>query len=83
MEEIQQEVEIVTELIRQCVDENSRVGLDQLEYQQRYNGLVKRYEKAKSRLERIEELHQDRRAKREQLDVFLDMVLTQDSAFPQ
>ncbi len=74
---------MVTELIRQCVDENARSIIDQAEYQQRYNGLVARYEKAKDKLEKIEELLQARRAKREQLDAFLATLLQQDSVLTE
>ncbi|WP_242975797.1 recombinase family protein [Desulfosporosinus sp. FKB] len=78
-EDLQHELTLVTELIRQCVEENSRIGLDQLEYQQRYMGLVMRYEKAKDEIKKIEDQRQARRVKREQLDTFLDTVLQQDS----
>jgi len=61
------------------VDENARIGLDQAEYQQRYKELAERYEKVKIRLDKIEELQQARRAKREQLDAFLTTLLRQDS----
>jgi len=49
---------MVTELIRQCVDENACVGLDQSQYQQRYDGIVIRYEKVKGTLEKVEEQRQ-------------------------
>jgi len=78
-EELQGELTVVAELIRQCVDENARTGLDQAEYQQRYNGLVTLYEKAKGRLGKTEELCHARRVKREQLDTFLASLLQQDS----
>jgi hypothetical protein len=32
----------LTELIQKCIEENARIALDQTEYQERYNGLVKR-----------------------------------------
>jgi site-specific DNA recombinase len=78
-EELQSEIEIVTELIRQCVDENAHIGLDQTEYQKRYNGLVARYENAKEKLEKIEQQRRERRVKQEQLDAFLDTLVRQDS----
>lgn len=31
-DELQSEIEVLTELIRQCVDENAHTGLDQTEY---------------------------------------------------
>lgn len=46
---LQSEVAVVIELIRQCVDENARSVIDQADYQQRYNGHVARYGKAKPR----------------------------------
>ncbi|OPX87242.1 MAG: hypothetical protein A4E53_02559 [Pelotomaculum sp. PtaB.Bin104] len=82
-EELQRELEIVAELIHHSVDENAHIGLNQAKYQQRYNGLVERYEKAKARLEKIEELQQARRAKREQLDSFLATLLQQDSVLTE
>jgi len=81
--ELHQEVAVVTELIRQCVDENARMGLDQAEYQHRYSGLAARYEKAKGRLGKLEEICQTRKAKREQLDAFVATVLEQDSVLTE
>jgi len=78
-EELQRELEVVAGLIRSCVDENAHTVLDQSEYQQRYNGLVQRYEKAKARIEKLEDMRQARRAKREQLDSFLNALLSQDA----
>ena len=82
-EELQREIEIVAELIRQCVDENSHIGLDQAEYQNRYDGLAERYDKVKARFEKIEDLQQARRAKREQLDALLGILLQQDSVLTE
>ena len=78
-EEQQGEIMVVTELIRKCVDENACSVIDQAEYQKRYAGFVARYEKAKDKLDKIEELLQARRAKREQLDSFLVTLVQQDS----
>ena len=41
------------------------------------------YEKAKVRLEKIEELRQDRKVKREQLDSFLATLVQQDSVLTE
>lgn len=77
-EKLQDEIVVVTELIRQCVEENARSIIDQADYQQRYSGLVARYEKAKNKLEKNKELRQARRVKREQLDAFIATLLRQD-----
>lgn len=55
-----QEIEIVTELTRRCIDENSRAAQDQKEFEVRYNGYVDRYEKASAR---VTELQTQRREK--------------------
>ena len=77
------EIAVITESIRQCVDENARAGLDQTEYLQRYDRLVLRYEKAKGMLEKVEEQRKARRAKREHLDNFLTTLLQQDSVLTE
>ena len=41
------------ELIRKCVEENTRAALNQAEYQRRYDALVTRYKTAKARLDEI------------------------------
>ena len=82
-ENLQSEIVVITELIHQCVDENARSVIDQAQYQQRYNGLVVRYEKAKDGLGKIEELRKARRAKREQLDAFLATLSQQDSVLTE
>ncbi len=40
--QLQQEVNVVAELIQQCISENARVALDQTEYQKQYDGLAVR-----------------------------------------
>ena len=45
--------------------------MDQGEYQERYNGLVERYETAKKRLDEISDEKQVRAAKRESISQFL------------
>lgn len=82
-EKLHSEIAVVTELIRQCLDENTRLVIDQAEYQQRYEGFVAQYEKAKVRLEKIEELRQARWAKRKQIDAFIATLLQQDSGLTE
>ncbi|WP_042331566.1 hypothetical protein [Desulfosporosinus orientis] len=65
------------------MEENDRVSIDQAEYQQRYASFEARYEKAKGRSEKIEELRQSRRIKRVQMDTFLSMLLRQDSVLTE
>ena len=55
-----QEIEVVTELTRRCIDENSRNAQDQTEFEVRYNGYVERYEKASSRITKLQTLRKEK-----------------------
>jgi len=55
-----QEIEVVTELTRRCIDENSRTAQDQTEFEVRYNGYVERYEKASSRIIELQTLRKEK-----------------------
>ena len=58
-EELQQETQVVSDMVQQCIYENAHVALDQTEYQKRYDSLTERFEKAKARLDAVtEEIHQ-------------------------
>jgi hypothetical protein len=59
------------ELIRKCVEENAHTAQDQNEYRQRYEGLVTRYEDAKTQLDRANAEKQARNAKRETMTRFV------------
>lgn len=51
---IQQEMEVVSGLIKHCVDENATQPLDQSAYIDRYNSLAERYEKLQARYEGLQ-----------------------------
>ncbi len=44
---LQEELNVVAELIQQCVRENARVALDQTEYQKKYDGLAERFNRGR------------------------------------
>lgn len=48
-----EEIDVVTELTKRCIAENSKTAQNQEEYTARYNGFVERYEKAKARGEEL------------------------------
>ncbi len=50
---LREECAVVMELIRKCVEENARAAQDQQAYQERFDGLIARYETAKRRLDAI------------------------------
>lgn len=68
---LRDEYAVVMELIRKCMDENARSVINQDEYQERYNGLVERYEAAKQRLDAVSDEKQAQAAKRESIERFL------------
>lgn len=77
-DELQSELLVVSELMQQCIDENAHVALDQSEYQKRYDGLVTRFDKCKSRLETITEQISDKQARRATIKAFLIDLQQQD-----
>lgn len=68
---LQGEIEIVTEMLRKCVEENAHSALNQEEYEERYNVLAERYENIKTGLEGINEKRLERRAKQESILFFI------------
>ncbi|WAG57923.1 recombinase family protein [Clostridium estertheticum] len=59
------EMEVVTELLQKCVEENANSALDQAEYEERYTILAQRYDNIKKGLDEINNKRLERSAKRE------------------
>ncbi|WP_352418956.1 hypothetical protein [Proteiniborus sp.] len=76
---IQNEMEIVEELFRKMVYENSRKAMDQKEYSKKYNELVERYKKAQDELNEIEEKQQENKVRKDSIDTFIDRLESQDT----
>ena len=71
MQQFLEELEVVAELTKRCVDENSSTALDQGDYLARYNGLVERYEKAQERVKELERKRTERIAKADAIRGFM------------
>ena len=52
---LQEEMNVVAELIQQCIAENARIAQNQGEYEKRYNALAERFDRAKARLSEVED----------------------------
>ena len=78
MTELLRELEVVTELIKKCIAENSSSAQDQEKYTERYNNYVDRYEKAKSRYDEIEHQKKNKLSKRKALDRFISDLSKRD-----
>ena len=71
MQQLLEELEVVAELTKRCVDENSSTALDQGDYLARYNGLVERYENAQVRVKELERKRTERMAKADAIGGFM------------
>ncbi len=69
--QLQEEMNVVAELIQQCISENARVALDQEEYQKKYDGLAGRFDRAKERLEEVSGTIMEKQAHKEKTEMFL------------
>ena len=69
--QLQEELNVVAELIQQCVRENAHVAFDQTEYQARYDGLTERFDRTKERLDEVGSAMTEKQAKNEQIERFL------------
>ncbi len=81
-EEIQtqlEEIEVVTELTKRCIAENSQMAQNQEEYAARYNGFVERYEKAKTRVEELRSIKTARQAQADAIGAFMFEVQELDT----
>ena len=79
IESLLEEIEVVTELTKRCIAENSQTAQNQEEYAARYNGLVERYEKAKARLEQLRTTKAAREAQTEAIGAFMFEVQELDA----
>ncbi len=63
---------------QKCIDENAHIALDQAEYQERYEGLVARFDKVKARFEEVSELITDKKSRGEAVEAFVSELGRQD-----
>lgn len=71
MQQLLEELDMVVELTKRCVDENSSTTLDQGDYLARYNGLVGRYDKAQDRVKELERKRTEQMAKADAIGGFM------------
>ena len=72
------ELNIISEQMQIAIAENSRVALDQDEYEKRYAELTARYEKSKAKYDDIAEQIESKKAKRELFKGFIRTLEKQD-----
>ena len=71
LDELLREIAVVTELTQRCIQENARSAQSQEEYAERYNGYVAWYEKAKARVDALQEQKKQRQAEADLIGGFM------------
>lgn len=68
------EMSALVEMMQVCVAENARVAQNQDEYQNRYSGLVKRYDTAKEKYDELNYKIEQKRAQNEKMTIFIESL---------
>ena len=73
-----EEMDILSEVIRRCVEENTVKVQNQAEYYERYDRHTKKYDKLKKRYEAIEAERQRRKEQNDRLGAFIATIAQQE-----
>lgn len=65
---------VVAEMIQQCIAENARIAQNQADYEKRYNALAERFDRAKARLDEVEDGIVAKQAQREMMQNLVDTM---------
>ncbi len=79
VENLLEEIDVVTELTKRCIAENSQTAQNQEKYAARYNGFVERYEKAKAQVEKLRITKAEREAQADAIGAFIFEVQELDA----
>ena len=79
IEELLEEIDVVTELTKRCIAENSQTAQNQEKYAIRYNGFVERYEKAAAQVEQLRATKAKRETQAEAIGAFMFEVQELDT----
>ena len=67
-----EETQVVSDMVQQAIQENARTALNQTEYQKRYDSLVQRFDRAKTRLEEVTAEIQEKQTSSASMGTFLN-----------
>lgn len=76
---LQNEINVVTEMLKKCVEENAHTALNQEEYEEKYKALAASYENIKKNVEVINEKRLERSAKKEKILEFIKELEAKES----
>lgn len=71
---LNEEIQVVAGLVSQCIKDNATTKQSQDEYNRKYNGLVKRYEKAVARLNKVSAEKERRMQRDRELRIFIGAI---------
>lgn len=74
IDSLNDEIQVVAELVNQCIKENASKEQSQEEYAKKYNRLVKRYEKATDRLKVVTAERESQMQRDRELRIFIDSI---------
>lgn len=83
LEELTAELEIIVELTRKCIEENSTLAQDQNEYTARYNGYVERYESTQARIQELQKQKAERKEKYDAFESFIFAFASQEKSLTE
>lgn len=67
-----EETQVVSDMVQQAIQENARTALNQTEYQKRYDSLVQRFDRAKTRFEEVTAEIQEKQTASANMGTFLN-----------
>lgn len=76
--ELKSEIDVLLELMKQSISDNSSSARDQKEYTERYNGYIEKYERAKRCCEELAALKERKTAAGKRTDRFLSELAKRD-----
>ena len=74
VESLTGELDVVSEMVQQLIEQNARVAQNQADYQRRYDELAGRYEKTNSALQAAQDALHQKRARNQQIKEFIAEV---------
>lgn len=80
IDSLNEEINVISEMVGQCIKNNASMKQSQEEYSNRYNRLVKRYEQVTEQLNNATADRNTRIQKRREINIFIDSLKKQPIA---
>lgn len=83
LDALMQEIEVISELTKRCIEDNAQNAQDQNAYAERYNSLVERYERTKAAVDELQRRRAERQAKADNIGAFMFELHERDNAITE